>query len=104
MGGQSVGRSVLPISHPQVRCAHQRRDLLLRDAIKYLYKHVFKGNDRALAAIAQPEEATGEITNFVEARYLGSCEQAWSIVAFPTTERFPTVLHLALHEPGGQNI
>ncbi|CAN0273274.1 unnamed protein product, partial [Scytosiphon promiscuus] len=73
-------------------------------AVKYLYKYVFKGNDRALAAIAQPEGAADEITNFVEARYLGSCEAAWSIFAFPITERFPSVLHLALHEPGGQTV
>ena len=73
-------------------------------AVKYLYRYVFKGNDRALAAIAQPEGATDEITNFVEARYLGSCEAAWSIFAFPTTERFPSVLHLALHDPGGQMV
>ena len=73
-------------------------------AVKYLYKYVFKDNDRALAAIAQPEGVTDEITNFVEARYVGSCEAAWSSFAFPTTERFPSVLHLALHEPGGQMV
>ena len=34
-------------------------------AVKYLYKYVFKGNDRALAAITQPEGAADEIPNFV---------------------------------------
>lgn len=71
---------------------------------KYLYKYVFKGNDRALAAIALPDGAADEITNFVGARYLGSCEAAWSIFAFPITERPPSVLHLGLQEPGRQMV
>ena len=104
MDRQLVGRSILPSFTLRYDAHIDVETCSSMSAVKYPYKYVFKGNDRALAAIAQPEEATGEITNFVEARYLGSCEQAWSIVAFPTTERFPTVLHLALHEPGGQNI
>ena len=35
---------------------------------------------------------------------MGSCEAAWSIFAFPTTERFPSVLHLVLNEVGGQMV
>lgn len=70
--------------------------------IKYIYTYVYKGHNRAVAGLAQSDGSKDEITSFVEACYLGSCEAAWSIFALPITERFPSVLRLALHGPNGQ--
>lgn len=50
--------------------------------------------------IAQPAGGADDITNVIEARYLGSSDAAWIIFAIATTDIFPSVLHISLHESG----
>ena len=73
-------------------------------SVKYLYKYVYKGGDRTVAGITEEGEGDDEITTYVDARYLGSCEAAWRIFNFGLSARYPSVMHLAVHEPDGQYV
>jgi len=59
-------------------------------AVKYLYKYIFKGHDRAVVSISADESSltvndkvTDEIKNYVDCRYIGAMEGAWRIFHFP---------------------
>ena len=74
-------------------------------AVKYLYKYVYKGPDRALATVrqaaagdAQPRE--DEITTYVDGRYVSASEAAWRLLQFDMHSRKPPVQCLAVHLPG----
>jgi Helitron helicase-like domain at N-terminus len=84
-------------------------------AVKYLYKYVFKGHDKAAVTIV-PETAQGhqiqaahgedrgdnpvvidEIQDYVDSRYIGAQEALWRIFGLELTDRFPPVSRLQLH-------
>lgn len=45
-----------------------------------------------------------EISNFINARYIGSTEGAWRIFEMPLTERHPPVVHLQVHLENFQRV
>ena len=54
-------------------------------AVKYLYKYVYKGHDRAIVKIhsEQDTDKSGEeIYNFQEARFISACEACYRIFSF----------------------
>ena len=70
-------------------------------AVKYLYKYIYKGHDRASFSIDQPD-ADGnidEIKRYVDARWVTPPEAMWRIFGFPLCANFPPVLQLPLHLP-----
>jgi len=73
-------------------------------AVKYLYKYIFKGHDRAVIAItadnsslAVDSSVTDEIRNYVDCRYIGAMEAVWRIFHFPLHDRRPSVQSLQIH-------
>lgn len=81
-------------------------------AFKYLYKYVYKGGDRATAALAQnnndrngngnarnrrnrpsPPE-NDEIMCYIDVRYVGPCEAAWRLSKFEMHGRNPAICRL----------
>ncbi len=81
-------------------------------AVKYLYKYVYKGVDRAEVnlipvggddAPAEPR-VIDEIRSFREGRYLSAAEAAWRNFIFPMHSRVPAVVRLALHLPDEQTV
>ena len=81
-------------------------------AVKYLYKYVYKGVDRARMGLApvtnnnegtqgqqQQQKPINEPKQFVDARYLSTCECLWRIFKFPLHGHGPSVLRLQIHEP-----
>jgi hypothetical protein len=91
-------------------------------AIKYVYKYIFKGHDRVRATVehAQPPMAGGaaaaaaagqphprsldEIKDFVDGRYVGSCDACWRILGKEMHAEWPPVVRLAVHLPDQQPV
>uniref|UniRef100_A0A383WI43 Helitron helicase-like domain-containing protein n=1 Tax=Tetradesmus obliquus TaxID=3088 RepID=A0A383WI43_TETOB len=97
-------------------------------AVKYLYKYVYNGHDRALvplqrvdvdggvaaaqggeggAAAGQGGEGVAqaprdEIKQFVDGRYVSASEAAWRLAAFELHQEKPNVVRLPVHCPGEQ--
>jgi len=80
--------------------------------VKYLFKYVYKGHDRAIVEIShQSDNATegnvvdtDEIKKYLDYRYVSTSEAMWRIFKFDMHERFPTVEHLQYHLPNQQMV
>ncbi|XP_048608824.1 uncharacterized protein LOC106373596 isoform X1 [Brassica napus] len=91
-------------------------------AVKYLFKYIAKGVNRASAVIEKGNTATtsdtmasgepkekvikqrNEIQEYIEARYLSACESMWRTFAFHIHKRKPSVEKLIIHLEGEHNI
>ena len=100
-------------------------------SVKYLYKYVYKGNDRAVLDVlatgaagaagggSPPARAAGaaaavapavaraprdEVKDYLDGRYCSASEAAWRLFAFPMHEHSPPVTRLAVHLPGAQTV
>jgi len=87
-------------------------------AVKYLYKYVYKGPDRAIAVVerranmpgqdnnAQAVVANGEWQNrneikaYLEGRYVSASKASWRLFYFRMHDGTPSVTRLAVHELG----
>lgn len=72
-------------------------------SIKHVLKYVTKGCDQDVFTLQRPENVD-EIQQFQQARYAGSSEVAWRILACPLHERFPPVMQLVVHLENGQSV
>ena len=82
-------------------------------SVKYLYKYVYKGHDRASirlaratavgeAILAQQPEAEhriDEIKSYTDSRCVSAPEACWRIFGFHLGEKYPHVERLAIHLP-----
>ena len=68
-------------------------------AVKYLYKYVYKGHDKALLEIKNEDN---EIVKYVDGRYLSASEACWRIFRYSMHREFPSVTRLAIHLPNEQ--
>lgn len=69
-------------------------------SIKYLYKYVHKGTDRAVVLLHLGEdtaEPVDEIKLHLEGRYVSSCESCWRLLGFTMHHNSPNVVRLTLH-------
>lgn len=75
-------------------------------AVKYLFKYIYKGHDRAQLAVesASGESQVNEIKMFQDARWVSAPEAMWRIFGFPLSEIYPSVRSLWLHCPNEQTI
>ncbi|XP_076909337.1 uncharacterized protein LOC143566550, partial [Bidens hawaiensis] len=78
-------------------------------SIKYLFKYINKGPDRATISLVQnnagnQDEVVDEVKAFYDCRYLSACEAAWRIFSFDVHYRFPSVTRLPFHLPGQQTV
>ncbi|XP_059289718.1 uncharacterized protein LOC132043247 isoform X6 [Lycium ferocissimum] len=90
-------------AHINVEWCNQSR------SIKYLFKYVNKGHDRATAAFSQSTHEDGsstvdEINMYYDCRYISPCEAAWRILKFPIHHREPPVERLSFHLPNEQPV
>ena len=75
-------------------------------AIKYLYKYVYKGHDRATVTLSQTNntqtlantETIDEIKMYLDARYISSSESIWRIFHYRLHNHIPSVQRLAVHQ------
>jgi len=87
-------------------------------AVKYLYKYVYKGPDRATAVVKRRANMPGqdnnaqavvanvewqnrdEIKTYLEGRYVSASEASWRLFSFRMHDETPSVTRLAMHELG----
>ncbi|XP_035832728.1 uncharacterized protein LOC110875322 [Helianthus annuus] len=78
-------------------------------SIKYLFKYINKGPDRATVAVVQhdnnnEELEQDEVKEYYDCRYLSACEASWRIFAYDVHYRTPSVMRLPFHLPGKQPV
>jgi hypothetical protein len=78
-------------------------------AVKYMYKYVYKGHDRARVNVVaadgqQPAATRDECKAYVDGRYVSASEAHWRIMSFDLHEELPNVVRLAVHEEGKQAV
>ncbi|XP_076908678.1 uncharacterized protein LOC143565661 [Bidens hawaiensis] len=77
-------------------------------SIKYLFKYINKGPDRATISLVQNNNGDNldpnldEIKAFYDCRYISAYEATWRIFSFDVHYRIPSVMRLAFHLPGEQ--
>jgi hypothetical protein len=74
-------------------------------SVKYLFKYIHKGHDRASVAVREAakegnEGNIDEIKLYRDARWITPPEALWRIYGFDLSDRSPSVLALQLHLPG----
>ncbi|XP_034936543.1 uncharacterized protein [Chelonus insularis] len=81
-------------------------------SVKYLYKYVYKGHDKAMITINgnisdSDNNVTvqyDEINNHMETRYVGPVEAVWRILSKPLQEKSHSIIRLPVHLPNQQNL
>ena len=87
------------------------------NAVKYLFKYITKGVDKATIVIEKGPEASkhtqdsvstkrprDEIQEYLECRYVSACEATWRTFSFHIHQRKPAVQKLIIHLPGQHHI
>ncbi len=81
-------------------------------AIKYLFKYIYKGHDRATIEISRQSDnamegnvvKANEILKYLNCYYVSASEAAWCVFKFDMHERFPIVERLQYHLPNQQMV
>lgn len=70
-------------------------------AVKYLFKYIYKGHDRASVSVTEKlnETEIDEIRQYRDARWVTPPEALWRIYGFELSKIHPSVLQLQLHLP-----
>lgn len=107
-GIQMDNRSVVPYT-PQLIVRYQAHVNMeycnKSNAIKYLFKYINKGPDRATLEISgQGPMLIDEIKRYYDCRYLSPCEAVWRTFQFDIHHRWPPVQRLTFHLPNRQTI
>ncbi|XP_073399748.1 uncharacterized protein [Dendrobates tinctorius] len=71
-------------------------------SVKYLFKYVYKGHDKANLEISQNNIQHDETHQFTDTRYVSAPEAAWRIFAFPMHKQSHAIIRLAVHLPNSQ--
>ena len=68
-------------------------------AVKYIYKYIYKGHDKILYQLSNGEanQMLDEIKNFQSARWISAPEAMWRIYSFDLNEMHPSVMPLPVY-------
>ena len=83
------------------RCHINVESIFSVKAVKYTYKYVYKGHD---CTTMQFGTAHNGIKQYLDARYVSSCEANWCLYFFEVQDHQPSVLHLTVHLPQQQPV
>ncbi len=72
--------------------------------IKYLFKYLHKGPDKAKAAVVDQEDIVDEIKDYDTWRLVSSAEADWRIFEFDMSSQHPPVKALPVHLPNEDSI
>ena len=74
-------------------------------AVKYLFKYVYKGHDRARVALrGDGADEVNEIREFVDARYVSATECCWRLFDMRLHRQYPKTIRLAVHLEDRQTV
>src|ERR1700722_9526842 len=80
-------------------------------AIKYLYKYIYKGHDRATVILSQVNnhllsevKPIDEIKMYLDTRYISASESIWRIFHYKMHNHTPNIQRLAIHLPNQQPV
>ena len=74
-------------------------------AVKYLYKYLYKGNDKIILKVNLHSSTTkDEIETYLNCRYVSSTEDCWRLFSFTIHEEKQAVEFLEFHLPNQQTI
>ncbi|GKA28723.1 putative PIF1 DNA helicase/replication protein A1-like protein [Tanacetum coccineum] len=71
------------------------KEEMMAGSMKYLFKYINKGPDRVTATI--DGEEVNEIKDYLNCRYLSSCEADWRIYGFDIHYRTPSIERIPFH-------
>lgn len=75
------------------------------NSVKYIYKYVYKGHDRAQVSInGGLDENRDEVKSFLDARYVSASEACWRLFSFPMHGESPSHQRLAIHLENEQQV
>ncbi|KAL4083881.1 hypothetical protein QTP88_029197 [Uroleucon formosanum] len=84
------------------------KELLLHGQRSYdrhdIIARVFRLKVKKTMNLLTKENEKDEIKTYESGRYISSSEAVWRILEFPIHERFPTVIHFAVHLENGQRV
>jgi len=83
------------------RCHINVESIASVKAIKYIYKYVYKGHDRASMQFGR---SVDEVKLYLDARYISSCEAMWRLFLFHMQKQVPNVVRLQVHLPEEQSV
>ncbi|CAF1773852.1 unnamed protein product [Brassica oleracea var. botrytis] len=69
-------------------------------AIKYLFKYITKGVDKATIVLENKSNDENEIENYLDCRYVSACESMWRNFKFEIHHQHPAVQRLSIYLPG----
>ena len=91
--GQMVDNSMIvpyiPYLSAKYNCHINAECVATLESIKYPFKYIHKGGDRACL-----EYNIDEITNYIDGRYIGASEAAWRIYHYSVHEQVRTIQNL----------
>jgi hypothetical protein len=70
-------------------------------SVKYLFKYVYKGQDRAMVQVDGP---TNEIKQYIDAQYLSATKAVDSLLLFKKHNEWPPIARLVVHLLGQHNV
>ncbi len=68
--------------------------------VKYIYKYIYKGHDKATLQIYKIDK----ITRYITCRYINLTQTIQSILEFPTHKEWPTIIRLDLYISNKQTV
>jgi PIF1-like helicase/Helicase len=83
------------------RCHINIESIASIKAVKYIYKYVYKGHDRITMQFGT---CNNEVKQYLDARYISSCESIWRLFHFLMHCASPNVVRLQVHLPGQQYV
>jgi len=83
------------------RCHINIESIASIKAVKYIFKYVYKGHDRITMQFGTCND---EVRQYLDARYISSCESIWRLFHFVMHGASPNVVRLQVHLPGQQYV
>ncbi|GBO29828.1 hypothetical protein AVEN_154669-1 [Araneus ventricosus] len=73
-------------------------------AVKYIYKHIYKGFDCANMVLPTGQVQYNEIANYIDARYVSVSEAMWRLLGSHMHDRSHAVMRLSVHIPNQKRV